>query len=114
MAGTERPAGPAAGTLDLMSGADAAPTPPPAAEPGRVRECTVVGVTGAPSCGDVIRRAATLARRSGAELVGVHVAYGRQPPGARAAVLASPRQLPGLLGGRVAPQVAGAVAGRPV
>src|SRR3546814_11970447 len=111
MAGTERPAGPAAGTLDLMSGAAAAPTPPPAAEPGRVRECTAVGVTGAPSCGDVIRRAATLARRSGAALVGVHVDDGRQPPAARAPALASHRTLPGSRGGRLEELVARARAG---
>jgi two-component system sensor histidine kinase KdpD len=59
----------------------------------------------------VIRRAATLARRSGAELVGVHVDDGRQPPGARSAVLASHRTLLGSLGGRFEQLVAGDVAG---
>lgn len=111
MAGAERPPLPGTGTLVAMTGVDAAPWPPVGSEAGRVRECVVVGVTGAPSCSEVIRRAAALAQAIGVDLVGVHVDDGRQPPVARSAVLASHRALLGSLGGRFEHLVAGDAAG---
>lgn len=99
------------GTLDTMTDADDAPLHLPGAAPGGARERIVVGVTGAPSCAEVIRRAAALAQATGGELVGVHIDDGRQPPPARSAVLASHRALLASMGGRFEQLVAGDVAG---
>lgn len=61
------------------------------------REHVVVAVTGAPSGDAVIRRAARLAQRSHARLVGVHVHTRSTPPAA--ALLDAPRRLLRDLGG---------------
>lgn len=98
------------GTLKTMAGSQEAP-PPTSTSVSPPAERIVVGVTGAPSSGEVIRRAAVIAQRCSGDLVGVHVDDGHQPPAARHAILTSHRELLQSLGGRFEQVVADDVAG---
>lgn len=96
------------GTLGPMAGSLHTSPPPSSSWPA---EHIVVGVTGAPSSAEVIRRAGIIAERCNGDLVGVHVDDGHQPPAARHAVLTSHRELLQSLGGRFEQVVANDVPG---
>lgn len=98
------------GTLGPMVGPEetSAPTSPSASRPA---ERIVVGMTGAPSSGEVIRRASVIAQRCSGDLVGVHVDDGHRPPAGRHAGLIAHRELLQSVGGRFEQVVAADVAG---
>ena len=76
------------------------------------REVVVVALTGAPSSENVIRRAARLAERQRAHLVGFHVrSIDAVPPSAASATLEDQRRLVAALGGEYREVAAGDVAG---
>ena len=76
------------------------------------REVVVVALTGAPSSENVIRRAARLAERQRAHLVGFHVrSIDAVPPSAASATLEAQRRLVAALGGEYREVAAGDVAG---
>jgi two-component system sensor histidine kinase KdpD len=79
-------------------------------DPWETRERVVVAVTGAPGSDHVIRRAARMAARAKAELVGAHVRNDDGTRGPSEALLAQHRELLESLGGRYVEIVSGNVA----